>query len=360
MRRLGKIFGRVLALGMGALLVLLLVCVGWRAWAQHRETARLRLTIPPGVESLEAVRLGGVEQWILVRGQKRSAPVLLMIHGGPGIPMMPFSGKLAGLERDFTVVYWDQRGAGKSYSSSLNPEEMTLEQIVSDAQELTDLLRKRFAAPKIYLCAHSWGSIPGALLVARHPELFRAYLGVSQIADLHESEQLLYRFAREQVARPGEEKLRRELEALGPPPRPSFDNARRFNSLLQKLASEREPQLSDRELIQSALRSPYYSWADLFRTVRGADFSGRCLWRAAYEANLFRQVPRLEVPVYFLQGRHDFIVTAEVTESYFRALEAPRGKHLIWFESGHFPQWEQPEEFRKAVAGILATPQPAP
>ena len=137
---------------------------------------------PDGIASLERVRIGNVDQYILIRGNSTSHPVLLFLHGGPGMPAMYLAHAFqAGLEKEFVVVQWDRRGSGKSYREDIS-NTLTSEQLVADTVELTNLLRARFHQNKIYLVAHSWGTYLGILVVARHPELYRAYVGIGQLA----------------------------------------------------------------------------------------------------------------------------------------------------------------------------------
>jgi pimeloyl-ACP methyl ester carboxylesterase len=153
--------------------------VVWRFSLQCTISSRIKLGYPAGIASLEKVRLGGVDQWIQIRGEDRAKPILLFLHSGPGFPEMPFAHVNAALEKDFVVVQWDQRGAGKSYAPSIPESSMTIEQFVSDAHELVALLLERFGRSKLILIAHSWGSIIGALTVAKYPEQFEAYVGIS-------------------------------------------------------------------------------------------------------------------------------------------------------------------------------------
>lgn len=148
-----------------------------------------------GIDAVEKIWLGGLDQWIQIRGQDRTKPILLFLHGGPGFPQMPFAHLNAELEQYFVVVQWDQRGAGKSYSRAVPDESMRVAQFVADAHELVQSLLARFGARKCYLVAHSWGSLFGAQLVARYPELFFAYVGIGQTVDLPQTEQVLYQFA---------------------------------------------------------------------------------------------------------------------------------------------------------------------
>lgn len=189
----------------------------------------------------------------------------------------------------------------------------------------------------------------GALLAAKRPELFRAYIGLGQVADLQETERLLYEYATRSATAKANREAQSELAAIGPPP---FADAKQLqisqmwvNHFATKEFGEARP-----SRLMLAFFSPRTSMLDYWRTIRGAKFSFDHLWRELFATNLFQQVPRLEMPVYFLLGRQDRIVTSEVAERYFQALDAPRGKQLFWFEeSGHWPQLEEPEKFRSVL-----------
>jgi pimeloyl-ACP methyl ester carboxylesterase len=337
--------------------------LGLRAVWQHQVAEWIKIVSPNGIDSLEKVPLGGVDQWIQIRGEDRTKPILLFLHSGPGFPEMPFSHVNARLETEFVVVHWDQRGAGKSYSSSIPEGSMTIEQFISDTHELVQLLLKRFGASKLYLVAHSWGSIIGALTVAKYSELFEAYAGISQAANAPESERMMYRFALETAAREANEKAAAELRRLGPPPYDNFANYRTMKGWVHHFRDTGYTEISPWKFARLALASPAYSWGDLLRLVPGMRFSFSNLWQEAfYRTDLFTQVPKLDVSVYFFLGRHDRTVTASaaLAEQYFQHLDAPKGKHLIWFEnSGHWPQLEEPEKFRAALIGQLhdSTPE---
>jgi proline iminopeptidase len=333
-----------------------------RIYLQHKTAARIKITSPAGIASLENVRLGGVDQWVQIRGDDRTKPILLFLHSGPGFPEMPFSHVNAPLEKEFVVVQWDQRGAGKSYSSSIPENSMTIEQFISDTHELAQLLLKRFGRSKLYLVAHSWGSMVGALTVAKYPELFDAYVGISQAANAPESERIMYRFALETATRQGNEKATTELKRIGLPPYKSFADYRTMKGWVHHFRDAGYSEISPWKFARLALASPAYSWGDLLRLVLGMRFSFSHLWQEAfYRTDLFKQAPKLDVPVYFFLGRHDRTVTASaaLAERYFKDLEAPKGKHLIWFErSGHWPPLEEPEKFRAALIGQLRDSNP--
>lgn len=327
--------------------------VGARAIWQHRTAEQIKITSANGLDSIEKIELGGVDQWILIRAWNRDDPVLLLLHGGPGFPGMPFAHVTAELEKRFVVVRWDQRGAGKSYSPSIPDSSMNMKQFVADTLELTDLLKRRFNQPRIILGAHSWGSMIGALAVAQAPERFSAYIAVCQAANAPESERLMYRWALDQAAAVNNQQATSELRRLGLPPYEEFDDYYTMTGWITRFSATEHPPVSRWRFVRLALESPFYGWADLVRIPLGAKFSFSQLWREAfYHTDLLKQAPRLDVPVFFFLGRYDHTATASaaMAERYFTTLDAPRGKRLIWFEhSGHWPHLEEPQVFQREV-----------
>ena len=327
--------------------------VALRAVWQRRIAREIKITSQTGVDSLEKVQLGGVDQWILIRGWQRDAPVLLMMHGGPGFPCMPFAHVAADLEKHFVVVHWDQRGAGKSYSPSIPDSSMNMKQFVADTLELADALRARFNQPRILIGAHSWGSMIAALAVEQAPDRFSAYIAISQAANAPESERMMYRWALEKAATAGNEKAATELKQLGMPPYERFADYYKMTDWIGHFSAEQHSPMSRSRFVRLVFESPFYSWADLVRIPLGYRFSFSQLWREAfYKTDLLKQAPRLDVPVFFFLGAHDHtaIASAAMAEQYFNALDAPRGKRLIWFEhSGHWPQLEEPQRFQQEV-----------
>jgi pimeloyl-ACP methyl ester carboxylesterase len=341
--------------GISALLIfvaLLMIALSWRALMQSRVRSATAITTPKGVESLEKVTLGGVDQWLLIRGWDRSNPVLLHLHGGPGSADISIARFFdTELIRHFTVVHWDQRGAGKSFSPDIPPESMTREQFVEDIRELAELLIKRFEVSRIYLVGHSWGSEIGALAASRYPELFHAYVGVGQVVEGTEDEQISYRFVIDQARETGNQQAIRELERIGPPPYDGVSELLVQRKWLERFGGvSRSEETTMRALIKRALSSPDYSLCDAVRFFRGQSFSSAQLWNEGLETNLFEQVPRIDVPVYFFTGRHDYNTPFELAERYYRTLDAPRGKHLIWFENAaHMLPYEVPDEYADAL-----------
>ena len=334
-----------------------------RLYEQRKTATGIQITSPNGIQNIEKIRLGGVEQWIQIRGQDRSKPILLFLHGGPGFPQMPFSQVNTDLEKDFVVVQWDQRGAGKSYSSSLPDESMHVEQFVSDTHDLAQLLTQRFNAPKCYLVAHSWGSLFGALTVTRYPELFYAYVSIGQVASLPETQQVRYQFALDSAVKENNRTAVADLTRIGRPPHEVWESCKIMEKWVNFYSAEENRPIPPSRFYRLAFASPAYSWIDLVKLSIGVKYSFEHLWREIfYNVDLFRQAPRIQVPVYFFVGRHDSVVTADVAQRYFGILDAPQGKQLIWFEnSGHWPHFTESEKYREVLVNkVLKETSPNP
>jgi pimeloyl-ACP methyl ester carboxylesterase len=347
-------YGKLLTISLKYILTpVLLLCVGtifslfsYQKYLQHQSLTKTTINASNGVDSLERVTLGGVGQWILVRGMDKTSPVLLFLHGGPGSTMIPWHRAFhTELENYFTVVHWDQRGTGKSYASDIPPASMTVEQFIADTRELVELLRRRFNSPKIYLVGHSWGSELGIQVVSRYPELFYAYVGLGQVVDNLAGETISYKFAVAKAAEVGDEEAIRSLEELGPPPYNAEKSMRKWK-LVAELGGAFHSTPDMAHFLKLGLSSPDYSVMDWWRFYRGMLFSQQQLQGQTNDTNFFADAPRLEVPVYFFVGKYDYVTPFELAERYYQMLDAPAGKELVWFDnSGHMVLYEEPEKF---------------
>lgn len=307
-----------------------------------------------GVHSFEKIRLGGLEQTILIRGDSTDLPILLFLHGGPGISEIPVAHAERELEHDFLVVQWDQRGTGKSYAPDIPASAMRLENFVQDTEALSRYLLSRFGKQKLYLAGYSFGSLVGALSAERSPELYHAYIGLSQLVNVPASDRLLYQQTLNRARERGDGKSFASLTSLGPPPYHDPVAKKRANSLAHKLAGAVPHRFTGAHYASLALFSPYYSFADDARMLKGMAFSSESLTRQIHEADLFKEAPRLDVPVYFFEGRNDTVLSPILVEKYYRALAAPRGKHLVWFEkSAHGIQIEERAKYHAELRKVL-------
>lgn len=310
---------------------------------------------PNSIAVLEKVTLGGVEQWILIRGQDKANPVLLFLHGGPGSAVMA-TAHIFGeeLEKHYVVVHWDQRGAGKSYHTNIPKESMNVNQFVSDTHQLIEILRKRFGVDKIYLVGHSWGSLLGILTVSKYPELFYAYVGMGQIVDMEQNEAISYQFVLGEARKRNDQEAVKALENIGPPLYKHLNDYLIQRQYLWKFGGAMYDPKKPKEMFEYERRAPEYTRFDLMKLPQGETYSAEQMWDEILKYNLFKQMPRIEVPVYFFEGRHDYNTAGTLVEQYYEFLDAPKGKTLVWFDnSAHWPMIEEPEKFNQAMLKVL-------
>lgn len=306
------------------------------------------------VSTLERLRIGGADQWVLERSEDLSNPVVLFLHGGPGTSQLTSNRRnTRALERWFTVVNWDQRGAGKSYAALRDTAAMNLDQFVDDTHELTVHLLEKFGADHVVLVGHSWGSVVGALSVARRPELYSCYVGIGQVADMARGEELSYRWALDQARRRNDHRAIRSLERIGPPPytgdwqKKTITERAHVARFGGEVHSSRFGAMG--MVVRNLLLSREYTLRDRVNYFRGITGSMKCLWPELLEVDLFTRVPEMEVPVFFMEGRHDWEVPSVLSARYFEALRAP-SKRLVWFEnSGHLPNAEERDRFNRIM-----------
>jgi proline iminopeptidase len=322
----------------------------------HRQR---HMTAPRAISSLERVRLGGTTQWIRIQGNDTANPVLLLIQQGPGFPMLNEVAdvqRMWQLEDDFVVVYWDLRGCGKSFSRAIPPASMTLAQLVADTSELIQALAQRFHGAPLYVTGFSFGGTIAALTAARHPALVRAVISVDLDVQFDVAERVAYDFALHEAKRRGKRRAIRELQRLGPP---AHLDSRMFGTRVKWVTTfggvHRHATYSQifRKTVRQLLVSRDYTLAEIVGTLRGMRFAQDHLLPDLADLDLFAMLPRLDVPVFLLQGRHDYVAPPTIAEQYFQRLDAPKGKQLIWFEeSAHLPQYEEPAKFREILRTV--------
>lgn len=305
-----------------------------------------------GIASLEPVLLGGVEQWILIRGYDTTNPVLVYLHGGPGSPAIAYARiAFGGLERHFTVVTWDQRGCGKSYDPAIDPESITLTQLLSDTRELIVMLRERFGIERVYLLGASWGSVLGALTARDRPEMLFAYVGLGQFVDAVETMRLAHEAALDKAVELGNQEAIAELSAIQLYPEIEWD---KWGQLVSWLEVFGFGDLHDTSLYSELLDSLTAATEYTVQDFANQDDWEQLYWSSplnadhgwVYGLDVASQVPRLEVPVFFMSGRFDYKTPGVLAQEYLSELDAPAGKRMIWFEnSAHALMFEEPEAF---------------
>ncbi|MFW9973988.1 MAG: alpha/beta fold hydrolase [Candidatus Thorarchaeota archaeon] len=320
-----------------------------------------RIDAPNGISSLEEITLGNLKQWIFIRGMDQNNPVMIFLHGGPGEPSvgMSSSRKLdTELIKHFIVVHWDQRGAGKSYSPSIPVDSMTLDRLVEDCNELIDYLRNRFDQPKVFIVAHSSGTVMGIKTAHKYPEKIHAYVGVSQIINDCEHETINYNFTVEEAKRLGNVKHQVAIEAIGLPPYETpnklWEKANyivRYGGMIADFSFGKMI-----GLVLPYFTSPEYSLREGIRTLmgKGRNFTTYALWKELTEINFVREIDSIKVPIFFFEGKYDMITPTVVVEDFFDQLNAERGKRLVIFEhSAHYPMLEEKEKYQDFLIDVV-------
>ena len=308
--------------------------------------------LPGSIAQISYLRLGEIDQWVMIRGENVANPILILLHGGPGFPEMRlFRHFNAPLEKTFTVVYWEQRGTSKSFDRRIPESSMTVEQLIADLDELVDAIRERLGKEKVAIYGHSWGSALGVLYASRFPEKIAAYVGAGQIGDWPASEALCYDFTLEEAERRGNQKALRDLRAIGPPPHTARKLMvqrkwlTRFVGMVRGMSIWRTSRI--------IISGPECSVLDLPNIVRGTFFSTYAMWDEISSLNLMKVAAVLRMPVFFFIGRHDRVIAPETSVAYFDVLSAP-SKKFVWFEeSAHEPPFEEPAKFNAQMTELV-------
>ena len=335
-------------IGIGLAVVVSLAGLALGLWSL-RPASTAPIAGEGAIAAIERIELGGVEQTVLLRGQDRGSPVLLYLHGGPGFATLPVASYYSTeLERRFVVVHWDQRGAGASCEGT-DWSGLSLERIVADTIELSEHLAARFGGGgRIVLLGHSWGSVVGALAVQQRPDLYHAYVGLGQLVHGRRNEELSYEWVVAEARRRGNEEALAELAEISPP----YETNEGL-SVQRGWLNEFDGSFYASGKAADAL-VPFLFGAEYTLGTRLGYFSCflkslEVLWREVDGVDFLTALPRLEVPIYFFTGRHDWNTPFPLVEEWAAALEAPHVE-IVWFEnSGHMIPLENREAFQRAL-----------
>jgi pimeloyl-ACP methyl ester carboxylesterase len=334
---------------LGLLLVLIVCGISYRAYRQHQNSMALAIRTPSGIDESMFVPIGGINQWITIRGTSRDNPVVLFLHGGPGTPTnlldFPFA---KAWTSTFTLVQWDQRGAGKTFASGgTTAADMTIDRMAQDGVELTLFLRKHLHKDKIIIVGHSWGAILGVHMAKARPDLFYAYVGAGQVADAQENEALNYARVVQKAHELGDKKALAELEASGPPP---YQAMKALTT--QRIWAQAYEHADTYEAAgqASSLYAPGYSIGDLYHTIQSIRFTldtyiGPTMSGPLMSVNLKMLGPDFAIPVFVFEGPDDYITSPDLAKAYVETLNAPQKEFVVLKDGGHFSVFTHPEAF---------------
>ncbi len=312
-----------------------------------------------GISEKVFVDIHGARQGMFIQSTGPDHPVLLYLHGG--LPEYFLARRYpTGLEKHFTVVWWEQRGSGISYNPAEPREMLTLDQLISDTLEVTNYLRNRFHKEKIYLMAHCGGSFIGIQAVAQAAKLYHAYIGMAQMSNQLQSEVMAYEYMLQRYKQLGNRNMVRKLEAA--PVTIKGGVPRSYLSLRDKamhnlgIGTTHAMRSVITGVFLTSLLSRDYSISEKIKLWRAKALWGvSCLWDRMLTTDLSKEVTEVDIPIYFFHGKYDFTVCYVLAKSYFKQLKAPLKGFYSFDHSAHSPIFEEPERMRKIlIEDVLA------
>ncbi|MBQ4062183.1 MAG: alpha/beta hydrolase [Christensenellaceae bacterium] len=308
------------------------------------------------------------DEWVDVRGNiqnirvlanKEDSPVILFLHGGPGVCDRHWIVEHQhGLAEDYTMVMWDQRGSGKSFNRNIRSEKLDIETYIQDAKALIEFLLEKFSKKKLIIAGHSWGTVIGAPLAMRYPELISAFISQGQVVNTEQNELLSYEFCLNEAKRLGDEKAIDALKDIAPKDGMYADHAAMMTqrNYLTKYGGESYKVRTSmtKMLLKGVLKSKEYSLFDIPGYASGALYLSEVLWPQVAKVRYDETIKKINVPILMTTGRHDYNTPFELAKKWFDSLEAPF-KKWVWFEdSAHSPINEEPQKWQEAVKEFLS------
>jgi pimeloyl-ACP methyl ester carboxylesterase len=292
------------------------------------------------VSELIKVEINDEEQWISIRGKNKNNPVILFLAGGPGGSQLgAVRRNLAMLEDNYTIVNWEQPGSGKSFNS-VDTDALDINRYVEDGLAVTEYIKEKYNKEKIYLMGESWGSALGVFLIDERPENYYAFIGTGQMVAFEETERLCYEKALEIAKAKGDQEQIAKLEEIGQPPYYGKNMALTTATYLQYLSKEmtNNPEVYNPGYnTLEDLSSVEYGILDQINFFRGMLRTFSNVYPKLYPIDLRKDYSKLEVPIYFIHGKHDLNAPVKLVEDYYKKLEAPDKEMIIFQHSGHSP-----------------------
>ena len=312
----------------------------------------------PGIDLMEAVQIGGINQVLYFRGKKTENPVILFIHGGPGSSEMPLlHGFQYEWENDYTIVHWDQRNTGKTYHIN-DPDSvlktMTFDRVLKDAHEVTRYIKNKLGKKKIAVLGHSWGSVLGSALVQTYPDDYSAYLGVGQVVNFIDNETVGYNAVLEAARKAGNKKDIAELESLSPEwPMRTYNE--RFFKIIERI---RKLQFKYKlatgtglELVFLALCSPYSRSREInnYFDLKIVFYQEPIMHYLVDEYDLRKFGTEYKMPVFYLMGENDFQTPYPVAKDFFQEIKSPVKTFFSIPDAGHMTMLDNKKEFTRVL-----------
>jgi len=337
----------------GSLVLLLIPIVPLleRRIRQARTSVRLRIEDPRGIVDEGDVPIGGIEQWVSIRGEDANNPVLLVLHGGPGCSYSVFTPHLRSWQKHFTVVQWDQRGAGRTLARTgkLEGGPMSFAQLTCDAVEVAEAVRMRLGKERIFLLASSIGSTFGMRLARQRPDLFHAYIGTDQNVGMNRARDENHKEVLDRLRALGLSKGVRALEQIDSDPTrwrvKDFETVTRWT-----MRSDPQGYRRTMKLLKNAVwYAPGWTLKDIRRFVAGMRYSLQKLLSDITTFDAWEEGSCFEIPFFIFQGQKDVLTRSRLAKDFFDEVIAPEKRFVSIENAGHFAAFLEPDEFLRQL-----------
>lgn len=350
--------------GIGIVLVIALI-IGILLSVRWIKAEQIKITTPNGIQEKRYINLGGIEQYVQIRGEDRSNPVIVFLHGGPGNPISYLAYQYqTDLESRYTFVNWDQRGSGRSYYKNLNLDvqsQLSTEILLNDLDELVDYVRGELNQEQVIVMGHSWGTLLGSQYVLAHPDKVLAYVGIGQVVSLKEGYIYSANKAIEKAQEQGDKKVAEQLEVA----KNIFSDTNTleefdFNNFIKMQQSTMrynayEGQMSNFKMLWMMITSPELSLEEIKWFLKTSNptnllaLQGPLLSDCFFKFNLNEFRNQYNMPVYYISGEYDVSTPIELVEEYYNSIEAPTKSIIRMPNTGHLPFFDDPQAFSEVI-----------
>jgi pimeloyl-ACP methyl ester carboxylesterase len=340
-----KLVIRLAALLIGLVLLTAVGALSYRAWWQHRIAGETRITSPNGIAVARFVDVHGAQQWITIRGQDGTKPVIFFLHGGPSEANSPFVHLFQPFEKDFVFVQWDQPGAGKTFiRSGGHQSKLTLEGIAADGEAIADQVRNEMHVRQIILVGQDWGGLVGLRMIADRPDLFEAFVGTGQVVSWLGEQDAQYAFTKNHAEATHDQKTLDALAQIGPPPYRSLERYRAFGNYFDPVRPAED--IAAQDMLRAALVfSPDLSLGEISGWVKALRTGEKSLTPILMQTDLRAANTVFSVPVFFIEGEDDIITPTDLVKDYLAKVQAPVKKLDVVPHASHMVMWQHPDEF---------------
>ena len=285
------------------------------------------------IEEAKYLRIGGIDQWVTIRGDDEAKPVLFLIHGGPGDVQSPYVSVFAPYERDFVLVQWDERGGGRTFAKN-GAAGVSLENLIADGIDLSGQLRKRFPKQKLALFGHSWGSIIATGMAQRRPDLFYAYVGTGQASSWADTVQFQFDFLKARYKKKGNVAGLTALAKIG---KPDPKNVHQYFGFSRAIRQNMNPSDTMWLANMSQFMKANGETDEMLKSISdGMEASGNALIGTSVATDLPAAATNFKIPYYVIQGRHDLFAPTPLAKAYFDKISAPKKQFVVIEDAGHF------------------------